>query len=254
MTMQKWGPVEPSMAEILAGEGSDMADVNVRAKVRQWATPTYRDADFEPLRINRGGDLAVNTREGLVDRWTREGRVFIANNPVIGQPETMSGAGTAITLTAPSLRFTVPSGLVVCPIMAATDATRVITKDDIFAVLATGSDSYSSGGDAVLMTAKNALVGGGRTSSVTNLHYSDTAIVEGTLSNPRLLKRLKHEGVTGEVDAPFYPEYNILKGDQMVYLIGPASFLVYHVQETTAAEAEFTMMWAELDLAEIDPR
>lgn len=251
MTMEKWGPVTPSIEEILARGSGDMTEVAITGKVRQWGAPTFRDGDDERLRLSRAGDLAVNTREGLVDRWTRDGRVFIANNPVIGQPETMSAAGTAITLTAPSLRFTVPSGLVVCPIMALVDGTRVITKDDIFAVIATGSDSYTSGGDAVLATAKNALVGGGRPSQVTNLHYSDTAIVEGTLTSPRLLKRLKHEGVTGEVDAPFYPEYNILKGDQMVYLIGPASFLVFAIQETTAMEAEFTMMWAELDPAEI---
>lgn len=200
--------------------------------------------------MTRDRAVQQNSREGLVDIWTRDGRVFIANNPVIGQPETMSAAGTAITLTAPSIRFTVPSGLTVCPIHASVSGTRVITKDDIFAVIVTGSDSFTSGGDAVLAVARNALINGTanlRASQVTNLHYSDTAIVEGTLSVPRLLKRIKHEGVTGEVDAPWEPEYNILKGDPMVYLKGPASFLVFAIQETTAMEAEFSLSWAELD-------
>ena len=52
----------------------------------------------------------------------------------------------------------------------------------------------------------------------------------------------------GEVDAPGEPEYNILKGDPMVYIVGPASFLVFAVQETTAMEALFSLSWAELDI------
>jgi len=208
------------------------------------------DAQWEAIRQNRDHALQVNSREGLVDKWTRDGRVFIANNPVIGQPETMSAAGTSITLTAPSIRFTIPSGMIVVPIHVAASNTRVITTDDLFAVIATGSDSYTSGGDAVLMTAKNAFIQPAsaalRPSGVTNLHYSDTALVEAALVNPRLLKRIKHEGVVGEVDAPWEPEYNILKGDPMVYIQGPGSFLVFVIRETTAAEAEWSMSWAEL--------
>ena len=224
---------------------------NFQAYTDQYARQLFSDGTWNQAVQTREGNLQVNSREGLVDNWTRDGRVFITNNPVIGQPETMSAAGTAIVLTAPSLRFTVPAGLIVVPIYVQVDCTRVITKDDLFAVVATGSDSYTSGGDAVLMTAKNAFVQPNsaqpRASQVTNLHYSDTAIVEAALVNPRLLKRLKHEGVTAEVDAPWFPEYNILKGDSMVYLQGPASFLVWAIQETTAAEAEWSMAWAELD-------
>ena len=222
-----------------------------RAYVDQYADNLVQDGTWAAVGMNRARALQVNTREGMVDRWTLDGRVFITNNPVIGQPETMSAAGTAITLTAPSLRFTVPAGIIVCPIHVAVSNLRVITKDDLFAVIATGSDSFTSGGDTVLMTAKNAFVqpnsAAMRSSQVTNLHYSDTAIVETTLVNPRLLKRIKHEGVVGEVDAPWEPEYNILKGDPMVYIQGPGSFLVFAIQETTAAEAEFSMSWAELD-------
>lgn len=223
---------------------------DIRAFSDQYAPGVVSENSIGGLRMNREGILNVATREGLVDAWTRDGRVFITNNPVIGQPETMSAAGTAITLTAPSIRFTVPSGIMVCPIHVKVSNLRVITKDDLFAVIATGSDSYTSGGDAVLMTAKNAVIQPNsaqmRSSGVTNLHYSDTAIVEGTLVNPRLLYRAKHEGVVGEVDAPWEPEYNILKGDPMVYIEGPGSFLVFAIQETTAAEAEWSMSWAEL--------
>ena len=90
-----------------------------------------------------------------------------------------------------------------------------------------------------------------RSAPLTNVHYSDTAIVEAALVNPRLLKRIKHEGVVGEVDAPWEPEYNILKGDPMVYMVGPASFLVFAIQETTAMEAEFSMSVAILDASTV---
>lgn len=228
-----------------------MADM--RGIVNQYSEAVESDSStlYKPFKRTRDGALQVNSREGLVDQWTRDGRVFILNNPVIGQPETMSAAGTAITLTAPSIRYTVPAGVIAVPIHAAVSGLRVITKDDLFAVLATGSDSYSSGGDAVAMTVLNAFIepssGALRSSPLTNVHYSDTAIVEGSLVNPRLLKRIKHEGVVGEVDAPWEPEYNILKGDPMVYIKGPGSFLVFAIQETTAMEAEFSLSVAILD-------
>ena len=223
---------------------------DLRLFTDQYAAGPAQDGTWASGFATREHAHYINSREGLVDAWTRDGRVFIANNPVIGQPETMSAAGTAITLTAPSIRFTVPAGIMVCPIHVAVSNLRVITKDDLFAVIATGSDSFTSGGDAVLMTAKNALIQPNsaslRSSGVTNLHYSDTAIVEAALVNPRLLKRVKHEGVVGEVDAPWEPQYNILAGDPMVYIEGPGSFLVFVIQETTAAEAEWSMSWAEL--------
>jgi hypothetical protein len=201
--------------------------------------------------IALAGDLQTASREALVNKWTSEGRVFISGTPVAGTPETMSAAGTAYTLTAPSIRYTIPSGKLVVPIHAAVSGTRVITKDDLFGVIVSETDTYTSGGEAC-KAARNAIVQGDanqvRGVGVTNLLHSDTAIVEAALVNYVLLKSIKHEGVTGEVDAPWNPEYNILKGDPMVYIVGPASFLVFAVQETTAMEAEFSLSWAELDI------
>ena len=124
----------------------------------------------------------------------------------------------------------------------------MITKDDLFGVFISDTDTFTSGGEAC-MAARNALVQSNaalRATTVTNLLHADTAIVEAALTRPRLLKVIKHEGVAGEVDAPWNPEFNILRGDPMVYLVGPASFLVFAVQETTAMEAEFSLSWAEL--------
>ena len=220
---------------------------DLRVYVDQISPALGTDGTWAGLCQNREHVLQINSREGMVDQWTRDGRVFIANNPVIGQPETMSATGTAILLTAPSLRYTIPSGVIVVPIHVALSAITVAAKDDIFAVLVNNADSFTSGGDTVAMTCANALINGTtelRSTGVTNLHYSDTAIVEAALTNPRLLKIQESQGPTAV--ATWNPEYNILKGDPMVYIVGPASFLVFAVQETTAAEAEFTMSWAEL--------
>lgn len=205
------------------------------------------DGDQGQVFANREHALQINTREGLVDKWTREGRVLIASNPTLGQPETMSATGTAITLTAPSLRYTVPAGAIVVPIHVALSVITVGAKDDIFAVIANNADSYTSGGDAAAMSCRNAIVNGttmAQPQTVTNLHYSDTAIVEGALTDPALLKML--ESQPPATNQSWNPEYNILKGDPMVYLVGPASFLVWDVQETAAAEAEWSMSFAVL--------
>jgi len=220
------------------------------ADVNQLNPEIAGDGKQRGFRLDRYGELVVATREGLVDAWTREGRVFIGANPVIGQPETMSStAGTAVTLTDPSIRFTVPSGLVVVPISVTVSAHHTTAKHAVFSVIATGSDSYTSGGDAVPATVYNALVNSTtvqRPTAVTKFHYSDTALVEAALVGPRLLKTyFKNATATDPTD--WVPEYNIMKGDPMVYIKGPGSFLVWAVEETAAVEAEFTLMWAELE-------
>jgi len=230
---------------------TNLTGIELLGKVRQSKQGVASDGDDVMLRLTREHSLQVNTREAMIDKWLREGRVFIANNPVLGQPETMSANGTALTLTAPSLRFTVPAGNIVVPIFVQVTSIQVNAKKACFAVIANNADSYTSGGDATLTTAKNAIVTPAtmtapRGSSVIKLHYSDTAIVEAALTSPRLLKFLKKMG-TATDETTWNPEYSILKGDPMVYLVGPASLLVFDVQESTADEAEFTMCWAELD-------
>lgn len=225
-----------------------MADM--RAQVKQQNDSIEVDGpSFLPLKMTRDHALQVNSREALVDMWTRDGRVFISGTPAIGTPETMSAAGTAFTLTAPSLRFTIPSGVIVVPISVEMQIATVIAKSDLFGVLVSDTDTFTSGGEA-MQAARNALIQSNealRQTGVTNLLHSDTAIVEAALTRPRILKTLKRQGQLAELNTTWNPEYNILKGDQMVYIVGPASFLVFAVQETTAAEATWSMSWAELD-------
>lgn len=224
----------------------------LNAKVQQLGAGLARDGADSPLFLNRERALQVNDRSALVDLWTRQGRVWTAGTPAPQTPETMSGAGTALTLTDPSLRFTVPAGALVVPIHVQIAPAQVTAKNDLFAVLATASDSFTSGGEAI--TPYNAIVSPDSAneypSTVTNLLNSDTSIVETTLVRPRTLKIIRCEALADSAQPVEY-EYNILKGDQMVYLVGPASFLVFLVQETTAAEASWSMSWAVLDAGSI---
>ena len=220
--------------------------------------------DIRAYRVNRGtgvskgafadvlatarGALSVNTLDALYERWVADGRVFQSGVPAIATPETMGANGTAITATAPALRFTVPSGLTVVPISASIAGIAVTVKRNTYAVMTSDTDTFTSGGEA-MQPARNMLQESNaayRTTAVTNLLHSDTALVEGTLTRPRLLKVQYDNPVN--LHSNF--EYNILKGDPMTVITGPGSFLVFAVQETTAMEALFALTWAELDTAE----
>ncbi len=229
---------------------------DIRAKVQQTAPGGGNDGAFAATRQTRTGHLPVDSRESLVDAWTRDGRVFQSGTPLPSVPETMSASGTAIVLTAPSFRYTVPSGATVVPISASVSGQFLITKDALFVVMVTDTDTFGSGGTAA-QSARNMLVqtagAQARDTSVTNLLHSNAAIIEGSLTNERTLKVLQRVGAAADTDPAFNPEYNILKGDPMTYLIGPASFLVWIIQETTALEGIFTMTWAEIQRSEITP-
>ena len=226
--------------------------LELKAKVQQIGAGVIRDGANSSLYVNRERALQVNDRSALVDQWTRQGRVWTASNPVIQTPETMSAAGTALVLTDPSVRYTVPAGAVVVPLHVQFAVAQVTAKNDLFAVVVAASDSFTSGGEA--LTPFNALLSPNTDaevpSTVTNLLNSDTAIVEAALVRPRLLKIERAEGLADAV-TPISFEYNILKGDAMVYIIGPGSFLAFIVQETTAAEASWSMSWAVLDAGSV---
>ena len=226
--------------------------MDLRLLVKQYNRVLHGDnaSNYQGAYQTRDGAVQVNDRSALVDMWTRDGRVFISSNPTIGTPETMSAAGTAYTLTAPSLRFTIPSGKLVVPIHVQLEVATVIAKNDLFMVMVSDTDTFTSGGEA-MAAARNAFVQSSkalRATGVTNLLHSDTALVEAAVTSTRTLKVLRREGQAAELNTTWMPEYNILKGDPMVYIEGPASFLVFAVQETTAAEAEWTISWAELDI------
>ena len=219
-----------------------------RAYIKQVSPDVGADTDSPVIYQNRDHATYINSREGLVDQWTRDGRVFMTANATPGTTVGGSANGTAITATAPSFRYTIPAGLTVVPILFSAYVATVIAKSDIFQVIVSDTDTYSSGGLAgqpvrnALMESNNAL----RSSQVTNVFNSGTTLVEAALTRPRQLKQMKRQGQTAELQTTWNPEFNMLNHDPLLYITGPASFLVWVLQQTTLAQFEYTAMWAEL--------
>ena len=224
----------------------------IAGSVQQQSREVTSDGLDKNVHVNRGGQLETNNIMALYDSWVRAGRVFETHNATIG---TMITGGVGITLTVPSFRFTVPSTRVVVPISVQIAAVTVVNKDDHFIVVATHTDTYTSGGLAGStvqpLFIDNLGAGAPESSAVTNVYNNDTTLTEAALVAPRQLKSMFRVGVAAEVQMTWQPEYNILKGDPWCYIHGPGSFLVFVGQETTAPEFSYCVTWAELDKNEL---
>lgn len=186
----------------------------------------------------------------MADKWdwfALMGRMFNAKEGTIGTALTFSAADNAgIVLTAPTFRFTVPTGLTVFPrrlnmalIPGATSA------DNEIALIYTAADSYTSGGTAV--TPLNWRTDNPRATSVTNCyHCSGSAIVEAALTSVRVL----HQEIYTPA-AAFATSYNLninktVTFEELVPIVGPASVILYISAKTAAITGYFSFDWAEV--------
>ena len=190
----------------------------------------------------------------VIHEWTRAGRVFTTHNPTIGTALTFSAAAAGgHVLTAPSIRFTVPASLTVVPLNLKVTFSAMAGTPNEMALVATDTDTYSSGGTSVTIAAYNRFLdnlGTGQplTSAVTNLRScSGSALVEGTITNPRVLdiQYFARADAVSEPKAEW--RWNALRDGGLTYIHGPASVLIYISAVTTAAAGEFMFDWAELD-------
>jgi hypothetical protein len=181
------------------------------------------------------------------DLFALGGRMFNVKEGTIGTAITFSAADNAgIVLTAPSFRFTVPTGTTVFPrrlnLALIPGATTV---DNEIALLYTAADSYSSGGTAV--TPLNWRTDNPRATGVTNCYYcSGSAIVEAALTSVRVL----HQEIYS-VAAAFATSYNLninktVAFDDLVPIVGPASVLLFVSAKTAAVTGYFSFDWAEV--------
>lgn len=186
------------------------------------------------------------------DLLALQGRMFNAKQGVIGTALTFSAADNAgIVLTAPSFRFTVPTGVTVFPrrleLALIPGATTV---DNEIALISTAADSYTSGGAAV--TPLNWRTDQPRATSVTNcVHCSGSAIVEAALTSVRAL----HQEIY-TVAAAFATSYNLninrtVEFDDLIPLVGPASLILYISAKTAAVTGYFSLDWAEVPTANV---
>lgn len=175
-----------------------------------------------------------------------QGRMFNLHENTIGTALTGSAAAAgAIVLTAPTVRFTVPSGTTVFPHSLHVNLVSAAGVEHEFAVVISDTDSYTSGGTAV-HTPYNWRTDDPRATAVTNAyHCSGSAIVEGALTNPRKIwtkgKLYASAAVTDEVTLNYEKVW-----EHFVPIVGPASFLVFLSSKTTALTFEFDLSWAEV--------
>lgn len=213
-------------------------------EVRQNSLASLTDGNTPPVPMARMGLPAVL---GKWDFFALAGRMFNLKQTTIGTALAGSAADNAgIVLTAPTIRFTVPTGYTVFPrrfnlamIPAAT------TADNEIAIIYTAADSYTSGG--VAHTPLNWRTDNPRATIVTKCyHGAGTAIVEAALTSVRAL----HQAVFTPA-AAYATSYNLnvnytVQWDDLIPIVGPASFLVYLSAKTAAVSHYFSLDWAEV--------
>ncbi|MDQ1307670.1 MAG: hypothetical protein QG671_3503 [Actinomycetota bacterium] len=181
------------------------------------------------------------------DLFALGGRMFNLGEGTVGTVLTGQAVNAAgIVLTAPAIRLAVPTGTTIFPrrLNLAIETTAGTLNE--IAVVASDTDSYTSGGTAVVP--KNWRMDDKRSSAMENVyHCSGSAIVEAALTNPRhLWKYVRPAAFTaGET----FEGLTTVKWDDLIPLIGPCSFLVYLGAATTALTYMFALDWAEVDSA-----
>lgn len=213
-------------------------------EVRQDTLTTLGDGNTPPVPMSRMGFPA------FIDKWDMfalSGRMFNVKEGTVGTALTFSAADNAgIVLTAPSVRFTVPTGYTVFPRrLNLALIPGPTTVDNEIAVLYTDSDTYTSGGTA--MTPLNWRSDNPRATSVIKCYNcSGSAIVEGTVTNVRTL----HQSIYTPA-AAYATSYNLninytVEWDELIPIVGPASFLVFISAKTAAVTGYFSLDWAEV--------
>lgn len=219
-------------------------------QVQQQSRTVAADGTSQVAPSLRDGPLVT---ADIIHQWVREGRVFQTHNPTIGTALTGSAAAAGgHVLTAPSIRFTIPVSTVVVPLRFKATFSAMAGTPNEMAIVASETDSYTSGGTSVTLTAYSAFVSSGsgspRSSVVTNLRSgSGSALVEAALTNPRVLD-LQYFARADAVSEPKAEwEAQLARNGNFYYVQGPAVILVYLSAVTTALTYEFVMEWAELD-------
>lgn len=218
-------------------------------ETRQESLLSLGDGNTPPVPLSRMGIPAFLNKWDL---FALSGRMFNLKQTTIGTILAGSAADNAgIVLTAPTLRFTVPTGITVFPYrfqMAGVPAAT--TVDHEIAVLYTSTDTYSSGG--VAHTPLNWRTDNPRATRVTNCyHGAATAIVESALVGVRALYQAIYPYA-----AAYATSYELEINKEVIWpdlipIVGPASFLVFLSAKTAAVAAYFSLDWAEVDTVNI---
>jgi hypothetical protein len=180
------------------------------------------------------------------DLFALQGLMFNAKQATLGTAIAGSTANAAgIVTTAPSFRFSVPTGTTVFPRHLNISFATAAGTDNEIALAYTDTATYTSGGTAV--TPLNLRTDAPAATKVTNCYVAaGSAIVEGALTNVRAIYQdiipLAFAFATS-----YHLMYNVDKWFEQLYpIVGPASVLLWVSAATTASTIYFSMDWAEV--------
>ena len=192
----------------------------------------------------------------LIRQWELSGQVFQTHNPTIGTAITFSAAAAGgHVLTAPSIRMTVPTSKIVVPLRLVVTFSAMAGTPNEMALVVSETDTYTSGGTSVTLTAYNKVVDGSNdlnTTAVTNLRSgSGSALVEAALVDPRVIdiQYFARADAVSEPKAEW--RWSAERDGGFTYVHGAASILIYISAVTTASAGEFIFEWAEIDKSEV---
>lgn len=210
-------------------------------EVRQDSLTSLGDGNTPPAPLARMGIPAMLTKWDL---FALAGRMFTLKQTTVGTPlDGSAAAAGGIVLTAPTVRFTVPTGTTVFPRRFNLSYATLAGVDNEIAVIASRTNSYTSGGTAI--TPLNVMVeANAPASSVTNCyHAAASAIVEAALTDVRAL----YQACIPLAFAAGESFWNVVQEwDDLKPIVGPASLLIFISSKTTANTHYVTFEWAEV--------
>lgn len=217
-------------------------------EVRQQTLTSLGDGNVPPAPMLRMGIPIMATKW---DQFALMGRMYNLKQTTIGTALAGSAADNAgIVLTAPTVRLTVPTGKTIFPRRFELAIATLAGVDNEIAVIASETDSYTSGGTA--LTPLNWRTDNPRSTSMTNVyHAAGSAIVEAALTRVRAL----HQACL-PLAAVFATSYDLkynhtVLWDDLIPIVGPASFLIFLSAKTTANTHYFSLDWAEVDTVNV---
>ncbi len=212
-------------------------------EVRQDSLLSLSDGNTPPQALLRMGIMPVATKWDL---FALGGYMFTAKETTIGTALAGSAQNAAgIVTTAPTFRFSVPTGTTVFPRRFNLSFASAAGTANEIAVAYTDTATYTSGGTAI--TPLNWRTDNPAATAVTNcVHAAGSAIVEAALTNVRAIYQ-----ACMPLAFTFASSYTLektidVRWDNLIPIVGPASFLVWVSANTTASTGYFICEWAEI--------
>lgn len=221
-----------------------MADIAVRVQ-QQSDSIALDGTGVTTVRGDREGAMFGGTIEEKYRQWLVAGRVFEAHASG-ADLQALAEIGVKLNFPEPYWRASVPSSIVVVPIRVKVSPLVIWVTASEIALWTSDTDTFNTGGaasDVNNMASVASIDSALGSVASTNILDGQSALTEDALTNPRIIDM--HVVSTGSLSVPY--EYNILKGDPMTMIHGPAAWGIVVAPGGSAIECMYSVTWAELD-------